>query len=176
MPLSSHQNRPRLGSGRVVSCLGRNRKSNKLAKYVHVCAVDGRCCPACVARILRRGIIMRRLHFLFSGILFLSFSIGTSAQTADLNRAATSPLAVTPGTCGGFASADSQTGSGFDLANLDRSVSPCDNFFQFAAGGWIKRNPIPPAYTRWGSFTILKDRNEDVLHAILEEASKDKNA
>jgi putative endopeptidase len=119
---------------------------------------------------------MRRLHFLFSGILFLSFSIGTSAQTADLNRAATSPLAVTPGTCGGFASADSQAGSGFDLANLDRSVSPCDNFFQFAAGGWIKSNPIPPAYTRWGSFTILKDRNEDVLHAILEEASKDKNA
>ena len=65
---------------------------------------------------------------------------------------------------------------GFDLANLDRSVSPCADFYQFANGGWMKNNPIPAAYPRWGSFTILQEHNQDVLHTILEDAAKDKSA
>ena len=44
-----------------------------------------------------------------------------------------------------------------DPANLDRSVSACTDFYQFANGGWIKRNPIPPAYSRWGSFDQLQE-------------------
>jgi putative endopeptidase len=60
----------------------------------------------------------------------------------------------------------------FDLTNLDKSVSPCSDFRDFAAGGWIEKNPIPPAYTRWGTFNVLQDRNEDVLHSILEDAAK----
>ena len=73
-------------------------------------------------------------------------------------------------------SAADDQGHGFDLANLDRSVAPCDNFYQFADGGWLKANPVPPAYSRWGTFNILHDRNEDVLHQILEDAAKDKTA
>ncbi|HUJ29908.1 MAG TPA: M13 family metallopeptidase [Candidatus Acidoferrum sp.] len=75
-----------------------------------------------------------------------------------------------------FAFADQEQNHGFDLANLDRSVSPCDNFFGFADGGWVKANPIPAAYSSWGTFNILHQHNEDVLHDILEEASKDKSA
>jgi putative endopeptidase len=37
-------------------------------------------------------------------------------------------------------------GHGFDLANLDKSVSACSNFFQDANGGWVARNQIPAAY------------------------------
>jgi putative endopeptidase len=124
--------------------------------------------------------MMRRLHYFLLAFFLTGSSISVYAQSADSKHdpaATLAPSVAAPsGGCGGFGSADDQTGHGFDLANLDRSVSPCNNFFQFAAGGWIKNNPIPPAYTRWGSFPILKDHNEDVLHAILEEAAKDKNA
>ena len=118
---------------------------------------------------------MRLMQCVFAGIVLLGISMEAVAQSADSVRGGASfapPLAG----CGGFAGGSEQGGHGFDLANLDRSISPCDDFFHFAAGGWIKNNPIPPAYSRWGSFTILHNNNEDVLHGILEEASKDKNA
>lgn len=60
--------------------------------------------------------------------------------------------------------------SGFDLSNLDKTCKPCTDFFQFAAGGWIKKHPIPPAYGSWGSFNELYVHNQQVLHGILNAA------
>ena len=42
--------------------------------------------------------------------------------------------------------------SGIDPANLDKSVRAADDFYQFATGGWQKRNPLPAAYSRFSSF------------------------
>jgi putative endopeptidase len=64
---------------------------------------------------------------------------------------------------------------GFDLASLDRSVSACQDFNQFANGGWVAKNPIPPAYSRWGRFDQLSDQNQEVLHQILEDLAKRKD-
>ncbi|MGB7282125.1 MAG: M13 family metallopeptidase [Candidatus Acidiferrum sp.] len=61
---------------------------------------------------------------------------------------------------------------GFDTANLDRSCKPCDDFYQFAMGGWRKTNPIPPEYSTWGSFSQLVDKNQQNLRQILEAAAK----
>jgi len=61
---------------------------------------------------------------------------------------------------------------GFSLANLDHSCKPCDDFYQFAMGGWMKSNPIPPQYSTWGTFTQLNDNNLVALRGILETASK----
>jgi putative endopeptidase len=58
-----------------------------------------------------------------------------------------------------------------DPANLDTRVKPGDNFYQYANGGWMERNPIPPEYSRWGSFQELVERNYATLHEILEESS-----
>ncbi|HEY2476229.1 MAG TPA: M13 family metallopeptidase, partial [Candidatus Cybelea sp.] len=62
--------------------------------------------------------------------------------------------------------------SGIDVANLDRSCKPCDDFFQFVNGGWIAKNPIPAAYPSWGNFNLLRDRNEAVLRQVAEAAAK----
>lgn len=67
-------------------------------------------------------------------------------------------------------SADS--GSGFDTARLDPTCEPCKDFYQFANGGWLKNNPLPAGYSRWGSFENLFESNRTLLHKILEDAAK----
>jgi putative endopeptidase len=69
-----------------------------------------------------------------------------------------------------LAGADTLGHWGFDTANLDRSCKPCDDFYEFAMGGWMKANPIPPEYPTWGSFTVLLDKNQQNLRKILESA------
>jgi len=64
---------------------------------------------------------------------------------------------------------------GLDPANMDLSAKPCEDFFQYANGTWLKNNPIPPAFSSWGSFTELSEQNNEVLHRILEEAAGAKN-
>src|SRR5438552_16490523 len=66
--------------------------------------------------------------------------------------------------------------AGFDFANLDRSVSACQDFNQFANGGWMAKNPIPGAFSVWGRFTQLDEQNILVLNQILEELLKKKNS
>ncbi|MGC2887803.1 MAG: M13 family metallopeptidase, partial [Candidatus Acidiferrum sp.] len=65
---------------------------------------------------------------------------------------------------------------GFDTANLDKTCKPCDDFYQFAMGGWMKSNPIPPEYSTWGSFSQLLDKNQQNLRQILEAAEKQQAA
>jgi putative endopeptidase len=65
---------------------------------------------------------------------------------------------------------------GFDLAQVDRSVGACDDFYQYATGGWQKANPLPAIYSRYGRFEEVADRNRQTLRAILEDAAKDASA
>jgi putative endopeptidase len=65
---------------------------------------------------------------------------------------------------------------GIDTANLDPTCKACDDFYQFATGGWQKANPIPDGYASWGSFAILAEANRNVLHDILEGAAKNTSA
>jgi putative endopeptidase len=67
---------------------------------------------------------------------------------------------------------DTPGGWGFSTSNLDKSCKPCDDFYQFAMGGWKKNNPIPPEFPNWGSFTVLADRNQTSMRGILEDAAK----
>ena len=69
-----------------------------------------------------------------------------------------------------------QQGVGINLANIDQSVSPCEDFYHYANGSWLKNNPVPAAETRWGAFNELADRNIAVEKRILVKAAADRSA
>lgn len=61
----------------------------------------------------------------------------------------------------------------FALSSLDTTASPCSDFFQYSAGGWIAANPIPETENRWGKFDELAENNKKRIKGLLEEyASK----
>lgn len=59
-----------------------------------------------------------------------------------------------------------------DPANMDYSVKPGDNFYLYANGGWLKKNPVPASKTSWGSFHVLREESTERLRTLLEEAAK----
>ena len=61
--------------------------------------------------------------------------------------------------------------SGIDLKAIDQSVNPCENFYQYACGNWVKNNAVPADETRWGRFDELRERNQQVLREILENSA-----
>jgi endothelin-converting enzyme/putative endopeptidase len=60
---------------------------------------------------------------------------------------------------------------GFDPGALDRSTPPCENFYQFACGTWLKNNPVPADRSRYGRFDELSERNQAALRDILDRVS-----
>src|SRR5215470_20427758 len=102
--------------------------------------------------------------------------MGTSMTTSLVVRRIFAAIILVLGSLGvlqaGSARVDDAKGWGFNETNVDRSCKPCDDFYQFAMGGWMKSNPIPAEYPNWGSFTMLADRNQTVLRWILEDAAK----
>lgn len=59
-----------------------------------------------------------------------------------------------------------------NLADLDTLVRPQDDFYHYANGGWIKANPLKPAYSRFGTFDVLSDRSLEQVHGIVDELAK----
>jgi putative endopeptidase len=67
------------------------------------------------------------------------------------------------------ASAQAELQSGINLGDLDTSVRPADDFYEYACGGWMKKNPLPAAYSRFGSFDRLGEGNNKRINDILAE-------
>lgn len=57
---------------------------------------------------------------------------------------------------------------GIDVANLDKTVSPKTDFYQYACGGWMKTHPLTDEYGRFGSFDLLAENNRTQLHGLIK--------
>ena len=69
-----------------------------------------------------------------------------------------------------------QSPSSLDLTNIDKNTKACTDFYQYAVGGWLARNPIPAAFPTWGVDSALEDQNREILRQILEAAAQNPKA
>ncbi len=60
---------------------------------------------------------------------------------------------------------------GLERRNMDPSIGPCQDFYQFANGNWLERNPIPADHSAWGISDEMRERNYVLLREILEDAA-----
>ena len=68
-----------------------------------------------------------------------------------------------------------QQTTGIDLANLDTTAVPQNDFYQFACGGWMANNPLTPEYARFGSFDKLGLTNLEQVNGLIQDIAKDKH-
>jgi putative endopeptidase len=101
-------------------------------------------------------------------ILTLALAAAARAQEAPPPKPAAPAAPAVPDPAD---SAKPRAIPGFDVAAVDKSVNPCDDFYQYACGGWLAANPIPSDRPRWGRFDALNLRNQEALRAILERTS-----
>ena len=66
--------------------------------------------------------------------------------------------------------------SGIDVSNLDTTANPADNFFQYACGGWMAKNPMLAEHARYGSFDKLRDENTKQVNDLIRELAAQPNA
>lgn len=65
--------------------------------------------------------------------------------------------------------AQSSLGSGIDKSNMDLTARPGTDFFEYAAGGWMKSHPLTPEYSRYAQFDALQENNRKQLRELIEE-------
>lgn len=93
-----------------------------------------------------------------------------------LLKLAPAALILGLGACQQKNPAESADRKWIDPAHMDTTVSPGDNFFQYANGNWMRNNPVPPTETRWGSFSELQEFNLAALKKLLEDAAANTQA
>src|SRR5579885_1982656 len=60
----------------------------------------------------------------------------------------------------------------FDMSELSKNISPCNDFNGYVNAKWVAANPIPADQTRWGAFNVLAEKSRAEQHEILENAAK----
>ena len=86
-------------------------------------------------------------------------------------------FAIAAAVLSGCAQNDENAKPAIDLANFDNTVSPAEDFYQYACGGWMEANPLTPEYARFGIFDQLEKENQEKLKTLIDEINaKDQEA
>ncbi len=70
---------------------------------------------------------------------------------------------------------DMRTEKAIDPENMDTTVKPGDNFYEYVNGNWIKQHPVPPEYSQYGAFTVLVEENQKKLKSLIDKVSAEKD-
>lgn len=63
---------------------------------------------------------------------------------------------------------------GYDKANMDAAVRPGTDFYEYAAGGWMKAHPLTSEHSEYGQFHALDEVNRERIRTLIEELSQKK--
>lgn len=66
-------------------------------------------------------------------------------------------------------------GTGIDKSNMDLTVKPGTDFYQYATGGWIKKHPLTPEYSRYAQFDALRENNNLQIRQLVEAIASQKH-
>ena len=100
--------------------------------------------------------------FLFAPLLAAACASTSSGNGGPAAKAAQTPAKDSP----------APSASGLDLAGMDRSVKPGDDFFRFANGGWYDKTEIPPDRSAWGMFSVLTELTAKRTADLIADAGK----
>jgi putative endopeptidase len=106
---------------------------------------------------MRLGCFLRRVVLLLAVSLPLACSTGSRSAPPAMPANASAAIPAAPAS------------RGFDPGDMDPSAPPCGDFYRYADGGWLKKNPVPADYPSWGAFNELDERNREILHQTLEK-------
>jgi putative endopeptidase len=109
-------------------------------------------------------------------VLATTILAGCATRTPEAPPASAVAQAVPPAPVALPAPKPQYGSFGFDLAGMDRSVAPGDNFYLFANATWSKNTPIPADKSNYGSFNILDDLSRERTRGIIEEQARDPNS
>ena len=104
-------------------------------------------------------------------LLPLILALGCATDTSKSPPPA-SPLVQGAAPVAVPAPAPAAAAHGIDVAGMDRSVAPGDDFFLHANGTWLKETEIPADASRWGTFNILAEQSTQRVRALLEAAAQ----
>lgn len=120
---------------------------------------------------MRKFLLHNHLLSLSAILLLAAVALGQPAPKKTAPTASTKADANASKTAVASKDAPEHPAPKFDIANIDKAVDPCVNFYQYACGNWIKNNPIPGDQPVWLSFSEVYEHNLVVLRQILEKTS-----